>query len=96
MLAATPRWATLPTSRPFHRSLYDEYAPAYDSTPQGRQFEAMDVSRNTSSAAHAVVNASRITGAAHLIPEEPSPVGATTTSHSKREQNGSGGSTRGS
>jgi hypothetical protein len=71
MLAATLRWATLPKSRPFHRSLYDEYAPAYDSTPQGRQFEAVDVSRNTSSAAYAVVNASRIAGAAHLIPEEP-------------------------
>jgi hypothetical protein len=31
----------------------------------------MDVPRNTSSAAYAVVNASRITGAAHLMPEEP-------------------------
>jgi hypothetical protein len=55
-------------------------------TTQGRQCEPMDVSRNTSSAAYAVVNASHITGAAHFIPEEPSLVGATTTSHSKREQ----------
>jgi hypothetical protein len=31
----------------------------------------MDVSCNTSRAAYAVVKASRITGAAHLIPEEP-------------------------
>jgi hypothetical protein len=46
----------------------------------------MDVSCNTFSAAYAVVNASDITGAAHLISEEPSLVGATTTSHSKREQ----------
>jgi hypothetical protein len=55
-------------------------------TTPGHQFEPVDVFRNTSSAAYAVVNASRITGAAHLIPEEPSLVGATTTSHSKREQ----------
>jgi hypothetical protein len=45
------------------------------STPKGRQFKPMDVSRNTSSAAYAVVNASRITGAAHLIPEEPNCTG---------------------
>jgi hypothetical protein len=61
-------------------------------TPQGRQFEPMDVSRNISSAAYAVGNASHFTGAPHLIPEEPSLVGATTTSHSKREQSGSDGS----
>jgi hypothetical protein len=74
MLAATPRWATLPTSRPFHRGLYRRICASMV-LPQGRQFEPMDVSRNTSSAAYAVVNASRITGAAHLTPEEPNCAG---------------------
>jgi hypothetical protein len=35
----------------------------------------MNVSRNTSSVAHAVVNASLITGTAHFIPVEPSCAG---------------------
>jgi hypothetical protein len=38
------------------------------STPQGRQFEPMEVSHNTSSAAYAVVKASRMTDAAHQQP----------------------------
>jgi hypothetical protein len=39
------------------------------------RFWPIDVARNTSSAACAVVNASRLTGAAHLIPEEPNCAG---------------------
>jgi hypothetical protein len=38
------------------------------STPQGRQFEPVEVSHNTSSAAYAVVKASRMTDAAHQQP----------------------------
>jgi hypothetical protein len=85
MLAATPRWATLPMIAPISPRPLPTNMRQHGTT-QGCQFEPMDVSRNTSSAAYAVVNAAHITGAAHLIPEQPSLVGATTTSHRKREQ----------
>jgi transcription antitermination factor NusG len=39
------------------------------------RFKPIDISRNTFSAAYAVVNASSITDAAHLIPEVPNCTG---------------------